>query len=156
MLSYEFSNGGNGYAWLNENKQFLIIDPTIAKENYQSGNSAIISLVCTSTEFTFIPPLTKVITINFISITEITLITQITQMTTEITEIFFLEAPPLTSTVFVGDSRELITLEVRPESLIEYDVQVTIFKDIKEEITYDHMSNESYVYPVRCSGCSAY
>jgi hypothetical protein len=140
LLSYEFSNGGNGYAWLNEKKDFLIINPVIAKQNYQSGNSAIISLVCTSTEFTFIPHLTKVIKINFISITEI----------------FFLEAPPLTSTVFVGDSRELITLEVRPESLIEYDVQVTIFKDIKEEITYDHMSNESYVYPVRCSGCSAY
>jgi hypothetical protein len=80
-----------------------------------------------------------VITINFISITEI----------------FFLEAPPPTSTVFVGDSRELITLEVRPESLIEYDVQVTIFKDFKEENkqTYD---NSSYVYPASCGDCSAY
>ena len=113
MLSYEFSNGGNGYASLNQNNQFLIIDPAIAKENYQSGNSSTISLVFTSTEFTFIPPLTKVITINFISTTEI----------------FFLEAPPPVSTVFVGDSRELITLQVRPESLIQYDVQVTILKD---------------------------
>jgi len=113
MLSYEFSNGGNGYASLNQNYQSLIIDPEIAKLNYQSGNSAIISLVCTSTEFTFIPSLTKMITINFKSITEI----------------FFEKAPPPTSTFFVGDSRELITLQVRPELLIQYDVQVTIFKD---------------------------